>query len=188
MPQSSASKKQSWSFPHREKPQFLHVIVGVGISIAFCYALLLMCQPFLAESTVQLLSIGHIAVTKTLDTDPPLLILQTANGSTLTFTLTWQHTGIFSIILFCFMIVVLAFPLESSLWRKIVWVQIGSFVGLLWSLVRLSVSVLLTYHFGDSAVVLTGLVANPLMDFLWVIPVWSLGLSWLISARKTKAA
>ena len=187
MPPSSTSK-QSWSFPHQEKPQFLHVIVGVGISIVFCYILLLVCQPFLAESTAQLLSTGHIAVAKTLDAEPPSLLLQMANGSNLSFALTWQRTGVFSIILFCFLFVFLAFPLHGSLWLKIVWLPIGSFVGLLWSLVRLSISILLAYHSGDSLSVLSGFVANPFIDFLWVIPIWSLGLSTLISARRAKAA
>ena len=188
MPHSLASKQQSWGFPHREKPQFLHVIVGVGISIIFCYILLLMCQPFLAESTAQLLSIGRIVVVKTLDAESPSLLIQTTNGSNLSFALTWQRTGLFSIILFCFLFVFLAFPLHSSLWLKIIWLPIGSFVGLLWSLVRLSFSILLAYHSGDSLPVLSAFVASPFMDFLWVIPIWSLGLSTLISARRAKAA
>lgn len=185
---SHASKQQSWGFPRREKPQFVHVIVGVAIAVIFCYILLLVCQPFSAEFTAQLLSIGRITTVKTLDAEPPSLLIQTTNGSNLSIALTWQRTGLFSIILFCFLFVFLAFPLHGSLWLKIVWLPIGSFVGLLWSLVRLSISILLAYHFGDSLSVLSGFVANPFMDFLWVIPIWSLGLSTLISARGDKAA
>ena len=185
---SHASKQQSWDFPRREKPQFVHVIVGVGISIIFCYTLLLVCQPFLAESTAQLLAIGHITTVKTLDAETPSLLIQTTNGSNLSIALTWQRTGLFSIILFCFLFVFLAFPLQGSLWLKIVWLPIGSFVGLLWSLVRFSISILLTYHSGDVLSALSGFVANPFMDFLWVIPIWSLGLSSLISARRARAA
>lgn len=188
MPHSSALRKQSWSFPHREKPQYVHVIVGVGISIVFCTLLLLTYRSFLAESTVGLLSIGRIVVVKALDTDPPSLLLQTPNGSSMSFDLTWQRTGLISIILFCLMFVFLAFPLQSSLWRKIAWFQIGSIVGLLWSFVRLSVYILLTYHFGNSLAALTSFVENPLIDFLWFVPVWSFGLSSLISARKTETA
>lgn len=69
---------QNWNFPHREKPQYLHIIVGAGVTILSCYLVLLSFRPFLAEATTQLLSIGGIEIQKS-NLEPPSLILKLAN-------------------------------------------------------------------------------------------------------------
>ena len=158
-------------------------MIGLGASTVFCSILLQSFRVFLAESATQVLQLGQIVVTKTMHTDPPLLLLISADRSTLNFALTWQSSGLFSIVLFCFLFVLLAFPLQGSLLRKIAVLEIGSFVGLLWCVVRVSFSVLLTYSFGEGAAVLAGLV-SPFVDFLWVVPVWAVGLSTIISSGK----
>jgi hypothetical protein len=101
------------------------------------------------------------------------------------YALTWQTSGLVSVIIFCLLFTLLAFPLKGSLLRKIAFFQLGSFVGLLWCVIRLSVSVLLTYNFGEKAALLVGLV-SPFADFLWVVPVWAIGLSAIISREKQK--
>jgi hypothetical protein len=161
----------------------LHVAIGLGASAIFCYFLLQSFRPFQAEVTTQLLRLGKVAVTKTLETETPSLFLTLADGSSVNFALTWQSSGLVSVIIFCLLFTLLAFPLKGSLLRKIAFFQLGSFVGLLWCVVRFSVSVLLTYHFGEKAALLTGLV-SPFVDFLWVVPIWALGLSAIISAGK----
>lgn len=178
---------QNWNFPHREKPQYLHIIVGAGVTILSCYLVLLSFRPFLAEATTQLLSIGGIEIQKS-NLEPPSLILKLANDLDLHLVLTWQHIGLFSIIIFWLLFVFLAFPLEGSLWLKISWLEFGGVVGLAWSFIRISIAVLFAYHLGVGALALIELVTNPLVDFLWVIPVWSLGLSTVISAKRKNAA
>jgi len=179
---------RSWGFPHREKPQYLHVIVGAGVAILSCYILLLYFRPFLAEATTQLLSLGGIIVEKSLCLEPPTLILKLMDGLDLRLALTWQRVGLFSIIIFGLLFVFLAFPLEGSLWLKIAWLEFGSVVSLAWSLIRLSIAVLLAYHFGAGALALAEFITSPFVDFLWVIPVWSLGLSTMVSAKRKNAA
>jgi hypothetical protein len=120
------------------------------------------------------------------ETETPSLLLTLADGSNLNFALTWQSSGLVSVIIFCLLFALLAFPLKGSLLRKIVIFQLGSFVGLLWCVIRLSVSVLLTCNFGEKAALLTGLV-SPFADFLWVVPIWAIGLSAIISREKQKA-
>lgn len=188
MKSSRPLNHRSWDFPHREKPQYLHVIVGAGVAILSFYLLLLSFQPFLAEATTQLLSLGRIVVQKPLDFEQSSLVLRLVNGSDLSLALTWQRSGLFSIILFGLLFVFLAFPLEGSLWLKIAWLEFGSFVGLAWSFIRLSTAVLLAYHFGAGALALAEFVTSPFVDFLWVIPVWSLGLSTVFSAKRKNAA
>jgi len=110
------------------------------------------------------------------------------NGSDLNLVLTLQRSGLFSIIIFGLLFVFLGFPLEGPLWLKIVWLEIGSFVGLVWSFIRLSTLALVAYHLGAGAFALADFVTSPVVDFLWVIPVWSLGLSAVVSTKRKKAA
>jgi hypothetical protein len=175
---------QSWSFPQREKPQYSHVIVGAGVTILSCYLLSQSFRLFLAEITTQLLSSSGIIIQKSLTLEPPSLILKLANGLDLNLALTWQRSGLFSIIIFSLLFVFLVFPLEGPLWLKIAWLEFGNVVGLTWSFIRLSTAALIAYHFGAGAFALTEFITSPIADFLWVIPVWSLGLSWVISTKR----
>jgi len=188
LPHPQTLSKESWGFPHREKPQFLHVIVGAGVSVLSYYLLLLAFQPFLAEATAQLLSLGQIEVEKPLGFEPPSLIMKLMNGSDLSLALTWQRSGLFSIIIFWLLFVFLVFPLEGKLRLKIAWLEFGGVVGLAWSFIRLSTAALLAYYFGADAFALAEFVTSPVVDFLWVIPVWSLGLSALVSTKRKNAA
>jgi hypothetical protein len=162
--------------------------VGAGVTAISHYLLLQSLRPFLAEATAQLLSLGRIVVEKPLGYEQPSLILKLMNGSDLSLTLTWQRSGFFSIIVFGLLFVFLAFPLEGPLWLKIAWLEFGGFVGLAWSFTRLSTTALVAYHFGARAFALADFVTSPVVDFLWVIPVWSLGLSGVISAKRRNSA
>lgn len=169
---------------HRQRPRILHLIVGIGITTIFSYLLLQFFRPLLADSTTQLLSLGKIALEKPLDFENSTLVLRMMDGSDLSLALTWQRSGLFSLIVFEWLFVFLVFPLEGPLWKKIAWLEVGNFIGLAWSFIRLLTVTLIAYHFGTSAFVLAEFVTSPVVDFLWVIPVWAVGLSAVVSARR----
>ena len=84
---------------------------------------------------------------------------------------------------FNFLFLFLLFPLEGALRRKVVLLMAGNCVGALWYLILLS--------FEDAVFVLNAdtfkmafLVAKPLVDFVWIVSVWSLSLSVLASHRR----
>ena len=84
---------------------------------------------------------------------------------------------------FNLLFVFLLFPLEGTLLRKIVLLFAGNSVGVLWYLVQFS--------FGDAFFFLNSdafkiifLVAKPLIDFVWIVSVWSLSLSVLASYKR----
>lgn len=116
------------SVPHKENPQYLHVVIGVVITIVLIFVL----QYFL-------------------------------NGSAL-----------ISLVIFNLLFLLLTFPLNGSLWRKIVWLVLGNGVGVLWSLIRLSFSLVLGADFYGIDFFLSHII-----DFLWIVPIWSLALSSL---------
>jgi len=100
-------------------------------------------------------------------------LLQSAlNGSTL-----------ISIIIFNLLSILLTFPLHGPLWCKILWLGLGNLVGLAWNRIQLSLT---------TAIATTGplhivyLAFGPIIDFMWIISIWSLGLSVLAAAEHRK--
>jgi hypothetical protein len=116
------------SVPLKETPRYLHVVIGVAITIV----LIFMLQYFL-------------------------------NGTVLT-----------SLVIFNLLFLLLTFPLNGSLWCKIVWLVLGNGVGVLWGLIRLSFSLVLGADFYGIDFFLSHVI-----DFLWIVPIWSLALSSL---------
>lgn len=172
-----------WGFPYREKPLLRHLIIGLTAS-AFSYTFLwLSFRDLLTEAVTLLLSVGQISASKSLSSEAPLLVVRMIDGSNLSLALTWQRSGLLSITIFGLLFVFLMFPLDGSIWSKIAWLELGFIIGLTWSFIRLSCAVLVAYHFGLGAFAVTEFLTGPFTDFFWVLSVWSLGLSTLVSAK-----
>lgn len=86
---------------------------------------------------------------------------------------------------FNFLFLLLLFPLEGSLRRKIVLLTAGNCVGALWYLILLSFEGAVSVASAD-AVNVAFLAAKPLVDFVWIVSVWSLSLSVLASNRRKR--
>jgi hypothetical protein len=76
----------------------------------------------------------------------------------------------------------LLFPLEGPLLRKTVLLIGGNTVGVLWYFIQLSFEeAFLVLNTGTFKIII--LIAKPLIDFVWIVAVWSLSLSVLASYR-----
>jgi len=96
---------------------------------------------------------------------------------------TLEDSTIVSTMIFNLLSVLLIFPLRGPLWCKMLWLGLGSLVGLAWNLIWL--------FFRDVALGLNGFqilysVIGPAINFMWIVPVWSLGLSALASVERRK--
>ena len=87
-----------------------------------------------------------------------------------------------AIIFFNLLFVFLLFPLEGPLLRKIVLLIAGNNVGALWYIIQLSFEDAFFFLNIDLFKIIV-LVAKPLIDFVWIVAVWSLSLSVLASYR-----
>jgi hypothetical protein len=87
-----------------------------------------------------------------------------------------------AIAFFNLLFVFLLFPLEGPLLRKTVLLIGGNTVGVLWYLIQLSFKEAFLVLNTDTFKIIT-LVAKPLIDFVWIVAVWSLSLSVLASYR-----
>jgi len=85
-----------------------------------------------------------------------------------------------TILVFNMLSIILTFPLKGPLWCKIAWLGMGDLIGVVWNLVRLSLIAVITGIETEPSI-LVNLVLGPATDFLWLVPVWSLGLSALAS-------
>ncbi len=94
-----------------------------------------------------------------------------------------EGSALVSIIVFNLMFIILTFPLKGPLWCKVLWLGLGNLVGSAWNLTRFSLI--------DATAELVGFkflqfLIGPAIDFLWMVPVWSVGLSVLVFTERRK--
>jgi len=94
-----------------------------------------------------------------------------------------EGSALVSIMIFNLLSVLLTFPLRGPLWCKMLWLGLGNLVGLAWNLIRLSLMAV-TVGLGFFQIVYFAIW--PAVDFMWIVPVWSLGLSALASVERRK--
>jgi len=109
-----------------------------------------------------------------------MLALTLLDGSKLSLLMTCQRCGLVSTTIFGLLLLLLLYPLGTSLLRKIVWLEIGLLIGLAWSCLRLSITVLVSYYFGAGALAVADFLTGPLTDIFWAVAIWSLALSTMV--------
>lgn len=95
-------------------------------------------------------------------------------------------SSLIAIILFNVLFVFLLFPLGGSLLRKVGLLFAGNVVGVLWYLVRSALQEASVLLLSEEAFKIITVVLSPVIDFIWKVSLWSLSLSVLASARKTR--
>ena len=155
------------------------IYVPVGLAVLMVsYAILWFSFPFyLAEAMSSLLSAAQIPVTRNLSSSVPSLIVKLVDGSSLPLPLTWQRCGLVSITVFGLLFLFLMYQLQGPFLLKVVWLELGFLMGLTWSLIRLSITILISYHFGANVFMIADFLTGPLTDLFWMVAVWSLMLS-----------
>ncbi|NIR88000.1 hypothetical protein GWO13_10815 [Candidatus Bathyarchaeota archaeon] len=115
--------------------------------------------------------------------------LHMATGAMVAFTVylllhsALEGSTLVSIMIFNLLSVLLTFPLRGPLWCKMLWLGLGNLVGLAWNLIWLS---LMAVTVGVIVFQIVYFAIGPAVDFLWIVPVWSLGLSALASVERRK--
>ena len=95
-----------------------------------------------------------------------------------------SESALISIALFNFLFVFLLFPLEGSLFRKVCLLVAGNIVGLAWYLIQSLFRVASVFYLGVDAFKIITVVIGPIIDLVWIVSIWSLGLSVLASAQR----
>jgi len=170
--------------PYKERPRYFHIIVGVVVVAFFGCLLLHSTRTFLAEIIVQALSLARIPSSLDSTLEGPTLVMRLLDETDLCIVMTWQRSGLLSLMIFSSLFVLLTFPLKGPLWCKIVYLALGNVVGLAWNFVRSLLMVIATYYLGSGAFKVVDFFTGPVIDFIWIVPVWSLGLSLLAYTKR----
>jgi len=96
------------------------------------------------------------------------------------FSQVFEGPFLVTILVFNLLSIILTFPLKGPLWCKLTWLGIGNCVGMIWNFVRLSLYTVAT-GIEPEASTLVSFFLGPATDFIWVVPVWALGLATLSS-------
>ena len=86
-------------------------------------------------------------------------------------------SALVAISFFNLLFVFLLFPLEGTLLRKIVLLFAGNSVGLLWYLMQVSLEEVSIFFLSTDAFKIITIVVKPIIDFVWIVSIWSLSLS-----------
>ena len=96
-----------------------------------------------------------------------------------------EGSALVTLLVFNALSIILTFPLKGPLWCKIAWLGMGNLIGLVWNLVRLSLITVAT-GIETETLSLVNFILGPATDFIWLVPIWSLGLSALASLEYRK--
>ena len=94
----------------------------------------------------------------------------------------FDRATVVTIVFFNLLFLFLLFPLESPFLPKIVLLIAGNHLGAFWYLIQLSLGETFAFLGNDSLKIIT-IVAKPLIDFVWIVAVWSISLSVLTAYR-----
>ncbi len=94
-------------------------------------------------------------------------------------------SALIAIVLFNLLFVFLLFPLEGSLLRKVGLLLAGNFVGTLWYLIQSAFQVASISFLNIDAFKVIFVVVSPIIDFIWIVSLWSLSLS-VLASKKTR--
>jgi len=97
-----------------------------------------------------------------------------------------NEPALVSIAIFDFLFIFLIFSLEGPLLRKALLLVSGNLVGLAWYLIQSSFVAASAPYLEAGAFKVVYVIVCPIIDLVWIVSVWSLGLSVLASDRRRK--
>ncbi len=160
------------------KPNFGAALAQGGIAIVFAIFLALpIAWQLTAQVTHEVLTIG--GVPSILDPNPsdPVLYVKAAEGDITAFNILLECSGLATVAIFGFLLAATMGLLQGPFWFKASWATIGTAVGVFWNVNRLVLSASAAHYVGMEAFSLVHYIFSPMVDFLWMVVVWSVGMS-----------
>ncbi len=164
---------------YRVGHKFSHVAVGTLITVVgtLCfYALSLWI--YVADFSHFLLrafKIPHGYVPRPV----PAFAVKTPSGALLKAVIEWWCSGILSLLMFSMILLLSIFPIDEPLGRKLAIFALGAGVAFLWNASRIALAVASAKLVGFVMFQAVHFVMGPVLDFLWIVAVWSWGMSWM---------
>ncbi len=160
----------------KERPRLYHALgLGVFACAIACFLASAISWDLTARIVSEILKIAGVSV----DYVIPIRVMycRLSDGTVVGFEFLIECSGLITVGVFTLIAVFTVGLLGGSLWVKSVWLLAGVSVGLLWNVSRLALVVIAAYNFGLGAFSLIHYVLAPFIDFLWIVAVWSVGMS-----------
>lgn len=130
-----------------------------------------------ARLTHLILTLGGVPSLLVLTPGDPTLYVKTAEGDVAAFAILVECSGLITIAIFGLLLAATMGLLEGPFWFKAGWLGVGAVVGLFWNVNRLVLSASAAHYMGFQAFEFVHFVFSPAVDFLWMVVVWSVGMS-----------
>lgn len=173
LPKGSGMLSRVWI-----RPKIGHAIAqgslagGFALLLAFPAAWMLM-----AQVTHAILGLGGVPALLVAAPNDPTIYVKTAGGELAGFHILVECSGLITVALFGLILAATMGLLQGPLWFKAAWTGVGAGVGLFWNVNRLVLSASAAHYAGMGAFEAVHFLFSPVVDFLWMVVVWSLGMS-----------
>lgn len=160
------------------RPNFGHALAQGGLAGAIALILALpQTWVFLGQATQTILSLGGIPSVLVPTLGAPTLYVPTVGGTLAAFNILLECSGLVTVAIFGFLLAATMGLLQGPFWFKALWASVGAGMGVFWNVNRLVLSASTAHYFGMDAFALVHFLFAPMVDFLWMVVVWSVGMS-----------
>ena len=163
---------------YKEKPQILHAAIQIALSLMLA-ALTMSTYTWdiIARTTAEVLKTTGIKTAYV--SDLFLLYVRLLDGKVVGFRVLLECSGLITLIIFTFISALTIGLFSGSLKVKLAWFIMSIIVCFSWNIFRLISVIAVAYSFGYSAFEVIHYIFAPTMDFICIISLWSIGLSWM---------
>ncbi len=114
----------------------------------------------------------------------PAIAIRTSSGDVAIFSVLLECSGFVTIGIYGGISALTTGLMRVRLAYKLQWLFAGMGIGLAWNVLRLVLIVSTAYWFGLDAFQLVHYALAPFVDFLWIVVVWTLAMSYLEPLHK----
>lgn len=160
----------------RETPAFGHAIM---LGILASLVIFSLTSPYTWDLTARVATVilNFVGVWTSYAGSLSPLYVRLMDGTVSCFHILLECSGLITVAVFCCIFTLTIGLLKGSLLGKIAWFILSVSVGLLWNINRLAIVIIIAYRFGLSTFSFVHYFLGPFIDFVWVVSMWSLGMS-----------
>ncbi|MFQ5918829.1 MAG: exosortase/archaeosortase family protein [Thermoplasmata archaeon] len=160
------------------QPRIGHALVLAGVAGGFALSLAFpIAWVLTAQATQFILTLGGVPSLLILPPNDPTLVVPTADGDVAFFSILVECSGLITVAIFGMILAATMGLLQGPLWFKGIWAGVGTGVGIFWNINRLVLIASSTHYVGLGAFEFVHFLFAPMVDFLWMVVVWSVGMS-----------
>ena len=162
----------------KEKPVFHHAAIQASLALAFASFLSSgQSWDLIARTCISILNFAGIQSSYV---SPLYLIyIRLLDGMVVGFEVLVECSGLITMLVFAFISCFTIGLLKGALTRKLIWFILSVAIGFVWNIGRLASVMAVAYYYGLPAFSFIHYIFAPTIDFIWIVSLWAVGMSWL---------